>query len=299
MDKLKSKAIELLLQQDFDCLAVGVIDFKNNSYECFELTRDKESSTPKYYFDLASVSKVLNLAASYLLHPELFTEEMKLLLDHRGGLPSWGLLDTSNWKEVLLSYEIKESPTLYSDYSALRLMLEIEKKAGVKLSEIVKSYWDNELLFWKDLQGSMHCPVTGFRHGNAISHEIHDPNAYVINEYTSHAGLFSTIRGICQSVINLDRKTDFVASFKDIDKKKEHRFYQGWDTVENLEQTLAGKCCSAATFGHLGFTGTSLWIDPKIQRGAVILSNATKHYWYDKNGINEIRRTLGEMIWQL
>lgn len=299
MDQIKAKAKELLLQQDFDCLAVGVIDFNSQSFESFELLRDRENKPPCYYFDLASVSKVLNLAACFQLHPNLFTSEMMLLLEHRAGLPAWGLLDKKHWRETLLSYQISEAGTLYSDYSALRLMLEIEKTSADKLLNLINGYFDPELIFWKDLHSSMYCPVTGFRAGKAITHEIHDPNAYVINEYTSHAGLFATVGGICRSVLELDRQTGFVKKMVDLDKKKEHRFYQGWDTVENLDQTLAGKGCSASTFGHLGFTGTSLWIDPVKKRASVILSNATKHYWYAKEGINEIRKVLGEMIWKL
>jgi CubicO group peptidase (beta-lactamase class C family) len=299
VNNLKEKAKELLLQQDFDCLAVGVVDFKSAKFDCFELTRDVQSIEPKYYFDLASVSKVLNLAACKLLHPKIFSSDMDLLLNHRSGLPSWGLLDHKSWKQVLKSFKIKEAATLYSDYGALRLMLEIEEKTGSKLVDLVSGYWDKELIFWKNLQASMHCPVTGTRHGSSITHEIHDPNAYVINDYTSHAGLFSTIGGLCQSMLNLNAQTSFVSLMTELDRKKDFRFYEGWDTVENPEQTLAGWGCSPATFGHLGFTGTSVWIDPKLQRGAVILSNATKNYWYAKDGINAVRKQLGELIWAL
>ena len=47
----------------------------------------------------------------------------------------------------------------------------------------------------------------------------------------------------------------------------------GWDTPG--EHSQAGRYFSARSFGHLGFTGTSLWIDPERQRAIVLLSNRT------------------------
>jgi CubicO group peptidase (beta-lactamase class C family) len=77
-----------------------------------------------------------------------------------------------------------------------------------------------------------------------------------------------------------------------------HRFVNGWDRAQDLENTLAGTGCSEHTFGHLGFTGTSIWIDPVKKLGHVILSNATKLYWYDKQDLNNFRRLIGQRIWQ-
>jgi CubicO group peptidase (beta-lactamase class C family) len=63
--------------------------------------------------------------------------------------------------------------------------------------------------------------------------------------------------------------------------------------------TLAGLGCSENTFGHLGFTGTSFWIDLEKARGAVILTNATQSYWYERSGLTNLRKTIGEAIWKL
>src|SRR3989339_432063 len=135
MQELQMLAINLMRNQTFDALAVGVIDFKAHAYKCFEI-HDKNifSQTPELYFDLASLTKPMTLAANYLLHPEWFTKEMILLLNHRGGLPAWGRLtgrlSVDYWRKQISAYKIKESETLYSDYSALRLMIEIEKTTG-------------------------------------------------------------------------------------------------------------------------------------------------------------------------
>ena len=48
------------------------------------------------------------------------------------------------------------------------------------------------------------------------------------------------------------------------------RFILGFDTVQNPSNTLAGAGCSDSCFGHLGFTGTSFWIDAKKEIGHII-----------------------------
>lgn len=303
MKEIKEVSLEMLHQQHFDCFAVGVIDFQSKSFECFEISPSEGfleiNEKPKLHFDLASVSKVLNLASSYQLKPEIFSNDMLHLLSHRAGLPAWGLLHHDNWKEVLNQYPIRESETLYSDYSALRLMLEIEKASGQKLKDIVSVFWDKDMLFWKDLHSSHVCPETGYRHNSKITSCIHDPNAFVINDYSSHAGVFSRVDALCSSMLNLDKLSSFVSNMEKSRSNNENRFCFGWDTVEDPDNTLAGKGCSEKTFGHLGFTGTSLWIDPIKKRGSVILSNGTKEYWYEKSGLNKMRRKIGELIWKL
>ena len=57
--------------------------------------------------------------------------------------------------------------------------------------------------------------------------------------------------------------------------------------------------CSDKTIGHLGFTGTSFWVDCEKGMGNIILSNATRDGWYQKNELNELRRALGNYTWGL
>jgi len=291
MDKINSLIIDHLPRGPMDALAVGVVDFKAKRFQTTEasfyegeLYFHEESFL---WFDLASVTKPLTNSLSYFLRPELFTDEMVLCLNHRGGLPSWGRLSKTDWREQILSYPIKESETLYSDFSALRVMLELQKQ-GIDQHQLVKPIWDQELCFWKDVPEDSEIVL------NSMRQVVHDPNALVIDEFCSHAGLFSTINGLCQTLLNYQAKTSFIERMKDHD---EHRFYSGWDRVLNPEKTLAGEGCGKHTFGHLGFTGTSVWIDPDKMLGHVILSNATKHHWFDKENLNEFRRSVGRIIW--
>jgi hypothetical protein len=301
MEQLKNLAFELMGNQHFDSIAVGVIDFKKKTFDSFEISADVFSTKAYLYFDLASLTKPLTNSAVRLNQPELFDDKTMILLNHKAGLPVGGLLSKKTWKKELLSYDIVESPSLYSDYSSLRCMLEIEKKSGNTLRDLCSFYFDKELVFWKDLPANSFSPETGIRNKKIVCGEVHDNNCYNIGEFISHAGLFATVGGLCQSLLNLDLLTgmneQLLKAFAV--QKKEDRFLLGFDRVTDPENSLAGKGASAKTFGHLGFTGTSFWIDLEKMRGAVILTNATQTYWYERSGLIQLRKALGAAIWKL
>lgn len=302
MKKILDKSKEFLLSQDFDALSIGVLDFQKKEYKTIELNKLEGSlvvDNPFIYYDLASVSKPLINGVGFLAKRSEVTSDMELVLNHRGGLPAWGLLPKSGWRDIILSYDIKPSSTLYSDYSALRFMLEFEKKVNLDLHSVASQYWHKDVLFWKDLEQRHYCIQNGFRDGKPNLGIVHDPNAFTINDKVSHAGLFGTITGVCETLINLDEKLNLLEIMKkDIPRNPTYRFINGWDRAENPDSTLAGVGCSDCTFGHLGFTGTSIWIDPMKKLGHVILSNATKLYWYDKQDLNHYRREIGQQIWR-
>jgi CubicO group peptidase (beta-lactamase class C family) len=285
----------------FDALGVGVIDFKKNSFEAFEANQFEDEvkikAEPTLYFDLASLTKPLTNSLAYFLKPDAFDADTLLCLNHRGGIPAWGLLPNQGWKEQIRSYPIKESETLYSDFSALRVMLNLESKS-IDQKKLCSEVWDKETLNWLDLPPHFPTPQYGYKNSLPNFGQVHDPNAWVVNEFCSHAGLFSTVDGLCRTLLNYQAKTKFIEKVEADMKKHNHRFVFGWDRVENPEQTLAGKGCGKLTFGHLGFTGTSIWIDPEKMLGHVILSNATKYHWYDKHGLNDLRRAIGEEVWR-
>lgn len=282
-----------------DAMGVGIIDFNKKTFNAFEANTFPEGirySEPLLYFDLASLTKPLSNSLAYFLKTDSFDKNMELCLSHRGGLPAWGLLPKTGWKEQILSYPIKESETLYSDFSALRVMLELEKK-GINQKAICQKVWDKETVYWTDLPGWYPKPQFGYKNSRPNYGNVHDPNAYTIGEFCSHAGLFSTADGLCQTLLNYQAETDFISKVKADLKTHNHRFSYGWDRVVNPNETLAGRGCGPSTFGHLGFTGTSIWIDPDKMKGHVILSNATKHHWFDKENLNDIRRAIGEVVW--
>lgn len=291
MDNIRRLIDIMLPQQDhFDALAVGVIDFtqqKISTYGHLDL-----------WFDLASVSKVLGNAAAYSVNPNVFNSDLRLLIEHRAGLPAWGLLPKTSWKSIIESYPVKESPTLYSDFSAMRASLEYAKLAGKTVPATMAETWDSEVKFWRDLPAGVPTVKTGERGGADIRGDVHDPNAWTIKDWCGHAGLFGTVGGVCRTLLALDKKTSFVQKISQEMERTPHRFVWGWDRVEDPKNTVAGNGCSAKTFGHLGFTGTSVWIDGEKNRAHIILSNATRDGWYLKGGLQEMRRAIGEMVWK-
>lgn len=297
---LEDQLEELMQDQHFDICSVGVFDLKTKKSRVFH---QQPGFSP--YFDLASLTKPLTLAFAYQLRPDLFSEqELHWLLSHRAGLPSGGRLSKHNWRQQILAYPITEtSEDLYSDYSALRLMLELEKKMGKSLYSICSELWSKEILHWTDLSEEFFdnhfVPVTGIRGSRWIHGEVHDDNAFVIGEKLSHAGLFGTVEGVIESLLRLFDKTDALNVLNKELKKTltQRRFILGFDRPQNLLETLAGTGCSSDTIGHLGFTGTSFWIDLQKQRGWVMLTNATQNFWYDKTGLNQMRREVGKTIW--
>lgn len=296
MNKLKIIASEFLIDSNSDGVAIAVIDFKKGSYDSFECYKGEiNTSDPQIYFDYASLTKPLTNSMIRIAHT-IDDEKLDLILNHRAGIPSWGLLPRDGWREQILSYEIKESPTEYSDYSALRYMLEVEKKLGTNYQELIKGFHHEEIKFWKDLSGNELCLQNGFYGYKKNIGKVHDPNAYNLNCFTSHAGLFGTIRGLAETLVRFEKNHNFIALMeKSITSKQ--RYIYGFDTVEDPSDTLAGKGCSITTFGHLGFTGTSFWIDAEKEVGHVILTNSKKYYWYDKKELNQMRRAIGEMVW--
>lgn len=286
--------------QNFDSMAYAIIDFSKSTVHSVEFVAGNFSAQPYLFFDLASLTKPLTNSAVRLKHPDLFDQKTNLLLNHRAGLPLGGRLSRKGWEEFLWQYEVKDSETLYSDYSSLRTMLEIEKKSKKSLKELCSFYFDEELVYWNELPEYAISPNTGMREKKVISGVVHDDNCFVLNRFVSHAGLFATVDGLASSLLNLNREVGLIDQMKKEFTNHDHhqRFILGFDHPQDLENTLAGKGCSQNTFGHLGFTGTSFWIDSNLHKGYVLLTNATQNYWYQRNGLNDLRKALGSLTWE-
>ncbi len=277
MQNLPKSIFLELITAPFDLLALARIDFKNKQFE--SLVYEKTSSSIKplsepVYFDLASLTKPLSNGILFQMYPEKFDQKMIDLLNHRAGLPSWALLSKSNYRDLLLSFDLHSSQTLYSDLSSLRLMIELEKK-NLNLKNELDQFYKGKIRFWTDT------PFT-----------VHDPNALNLKSFCTHAGFFASIEELCQALLQIEE----VGFFANV-KPSQNRFEAGWDFVQDTENTLAGEGCHKGTFGHLGFTGTSIWIDPVSQMGHVILSNATKYFWHERKQLNQIRKIFGKFVW--
>jgi serine-type D-Ala-D-Ala carboxypeptidase len=114
-----------------------------------------------------------------------------------------------------------------------------------------------------------------------VQGEVHDENAFAIGGVSGHAGVFSTapdLAAFCQMLLNggvyehnriVKRST--LAEFTAPQALAKNTRTLGW--VAHSENGFSGHYFSAHSFGHTGFTGTSLWIDPDRDLFVVLLTN--------------------------
>lgn len=110
--------------------------------------------------------------------------------------------------------------------------------------------------------------------------EVHDDNAWAVGGVDGHAGLFGTAYAVWSALIELmhllhGKKSNLVdrATLKEFLKKRGgEEMVAGFDTP-SLSGSSAGRYFSSESIGHLGFTGTSFWLDPSSSLIVVLLSN--------------------------
>lgn len=131
--------------------------------------------------------------------------------------------------------------------------------------------------------------------------EVHDENACGVGGIAGHAGLFATARDIArfgQAWLAGDRRLPIGAALRQL-ATSEHasgnwRLGLGW-MLKSAADSSAGDRYSANSYGHTGFTGTSLWIDPARQLVSAALTNRV-YYGREPAGIHRFRRALHDLI---
>jgi CubicO group peptidase (beta-lactamase class C family) len=124
------------------------------------------------------------------------------------------------------------------------------------------------------------------RRGRALVGEVHDNYAATLGGVAGHAGLFGTARSVADVARVLLRAARgdarmpppfapaLMAQFTTKSAVAASSRALGWDTM--LPTSSCGAHMSSAAFGHVGFTGTSLWIDPERDRYFVLLTNRAR-----------------------
>jgi serine-type D-Ala-D-Ala carboxypeptidase len=138
-----------------------------------------------------------------------------------------------------------------------------------------------------------------FRH-RIIQGEVQDENASVLGGIAGHAGLFSTAEDLAifaHAMLNggypiLRSSTIELFSRRESSPEGTSRAL-GWDTPSAPSQS--GKYFSSRSFGHIGYTGTSLWIDPDRQLSITLLTNRT---WPDcqNQAIKQVRPAFHDAV---
>jgi CubicO group peptidase (beta-lactamase class C family) len=133
---------------------------------------------------------------------------------------------------------------------------------------------------------------------------VHDPIAQALGGVAGNAGLFSTVHDLGRFAAMLagGGELDGVRVFK---AQTVHQFMLrqpgagtralGWDTPAPGGTGAAGVKISPRAFGHTGFTGTSLWVDPDRGTWVVLLANRTFRP-QASNHIQAVRRTIHDWV---
>jgi CubicO group peptidase (beta-lactamase class C family) len=224
---------------------------------------------------------------------------VRMLLDHTSGLRSYApLFKQARSRTEAIDLLYGERPIrrpgelpLYSDLNAIFLGLLVETVSGMSLDRFVA----REVFEPLDLQQTTYHPSAVLRRrtmpsavwrGQPVQGQVNDPNAAILGGAAGHAGIFSTgldLARYAQVWLRSGSGPDgqwvsaaTVRRFLTRGPNSGPRLL-GWDTPEqNLDEpSLFGTLISDAAYGHTGFTGTELWIDPARDLFLVFLTNRT------------------------
>jgi CubicO group peptidase (beta-lactamase class C family) len=241
---------------------------------------------------------------------------IRMLLSHSSGLPAYEkLFLRCKTREELLG-AAAASPLAYppgarSEYSDLGFILlgeilsrlaneSLDKFAG---REIFAPLAMHSATYRPAAERRPEIPPTqddrDFRH-RIIQGEVDDENASVMGGVAGHAGLFANAYDLalfaeCLLRVGspiLDPTTVTLFTTREASPTGTH-FTLGWDTPSQPSQS--GHLLSDRAFGHLGYTGTSLWIDPEHKLSITLLTNRTWPH-RESQAIKQLRPTVHDAI---
>ena len=215
------------------------------------------------------------------------------LLTHRSGLPAgrdlWRIARTADEaRAAVLATNLECRPGqcyIYSDLGADVLGFVIEAVAGESLDVFLHDKVFEPLgmtdTFFRPADSLTYriapteiAPPRGY----PLKGQVHDENAYALGGVAGHAGLFSTAADLsifAQMMLNGGEYNGVRILSDSAVTLFTHRAAGtralGWDTADG--DGGAGKFLDSRAYGHTGYTGTSIWIDPERQMFVLLLTN--------------------------
>ena len=257
---------------------------------------------------------------------------LKDLLSHQSGLPAWRPFyqsfpptfpaeSESRQKriQVVLDMILQESldcsspsVSVYSDLGYMVLGFVVERVTGQSLGDFCQKRIFHPVQASSLAFGPYNVKEEVSNHtapteedpwrGRLLQGDVHDENAAALGGIAGHAGLFGTAQAVGQvtkawldsyagnaSIFGQDLVRQFVKPQTGIS------WGLGWDTPS--QASSSGQWFSPESFGHLGFTGTSIWIDPVRELEVIFLSNRV-HPNRDNQAIKTFRPHLHDVIIQ-
>lgn len=225
---------------------------------------------------------------------------LRMLLTHSSGLPGYvRLFEQAQGREAMLraacSVPLEAAPGTRAEYSDIGFILlgeALQRLAGEPLDQ----FCQREVFAPLGMARTGFCPPAelrkqippteddlSYRH-RVIQGEVQDENASAMGGVAGHAGVFAPAADVmrfAQCMMNGGApilRPETVALFTQRDSSISGTSRAlGWDKPSQPSQS--GKYFSSRAFGHLGYAGTSLWIDPERQLAIVLLTNRT---WPDR-----------------
>ena len=242
---------------------------------------------------------------------------VRMLLAHSSGLPAYEkMFEFATTRDDLIhaamTTRLVAAPgerAVYSDIGFILLGELLAKKAGLALNlfarqEVFTPLGMKQTRFQPPRDWVPEIPPTEddqkFRH-RVVQGEVNDENAYVMGGVAGHAGVFASATDVARfaecmlhgGVPIIRPETVKLFTRREASPAGTTRAL-GWDTPSRPESS-AGRLFSLASFGHLGFTGSSLWIDPGRKLSVTLLTNRT---WPNRSSqlIREVRPRVHDAI---
>lgn len=224
--------------------------------------------------------------------------------------------------ELALAEPLERDPrsgSVYSDIGFLVLGALVEKVAGARIDElasrhILEPLGVEDAAFVENVRGAApafreRCAATGICEwrGTEVHAVVQDGNAYAMGGVATHAGLFATARSVHRLAAEcvaaaagrgrvLDRRILGHAWNRTAAAAgaTPSTWALGWDTP-SPGTSSAGSRIGRQAVGHLGYTGTSLWIDPARRAHVVLLTNRVA-YGTQADGIRALRPRIHDAV---
>ncbi|HUR52496.1 MAG TPA: serine hydrolase, partial [Gemmataceae bacterium] len=209
----------------------------------------------------------------------------------------------------------------YSDVGFIVLGHLVEKLGGLSVDQFAKKHVFAPLkmtdtTFNPPAELKKRVAPTGKRKGEIILGEVHDPRAHYLSGVAGHAGLFSTaddvarycrmlMRGgeldgtrvFAEGVVDVFTKPHTVPAGMTKDGKLDERKLArslGWDVDTSFSSPRGDGFKKGEGYGHTGFTGTSVWVDPASKTAVIILANRV--HPDDKGNMTPLRREVATIV---
>jgi CubicO group peptidase (beta-lactamase class C family) len=238
------------------------------------------------------------------------------LLTHSSGLPSWRpLYKETTHRDAALELVLATSPDtmpgarmVYSDLGAILLGMLVERVTGEPLDR----YVDTHIFAPLGMRRTFYRPDPSLLNEIAptefdpwrqqqVRGEVHDENAFRLGGVSAHAGLFSTASDLARFAqmylaggeLNGTRlfSRQVIETFTAPQNPVLGNRALGWEKPNG--RNSAGSLLSERAFGHTGFTGTSIWIDPERDLFVILLTNRVNPT-RENSRIGPVRRAVAD-----